>query len=210
MSKYYAVKVGKVPGIYPDWESCKEQVSGFSGAEFKKCSTLQDAEDYLRPNRLVNRTPEDTDAFPHGYSAYVDGSFDKNSKRFSCGIVILDNEIGNIVATHSSASANPDLISMRNVAGELSGAMKAIQWALNHNVKELYIFHDYEGIHAWADGTWKAKLPATQKYVDFVAKARESLSISFIKVRAHSGDKYNNMADSLAKAALGKRERKDI
>jgi ribonuclease H-related protein len=27
--KYYAVKVGRQPGIYLDWDSCKEQVNGF-------------------------------------------------------------------------------------------------------------------------------------------------------------------------------------
>ena len=33
--KYYAVAIGKVPGIYSDWESCNEQVRGFSHAKYK-------------------------------------------------------------------------------------------------------------------------------------------------------------------------------
>ena len=33
---YYAVKVGKNPGIYRTWEQTKEQVEGFSGAVYKE------------------------------------------------------------------------------------------------------------------------------------------------------------------------------
>ena len=33
--KYYAVKNGKVPGIYETWAECSEMVKGYSGAEYK-------------------------------------------------------------------------------------------------------------------------------------------------------------------------------
>ena len=45
--KYYAVRVGKKPGIYETWEQCKEQVDGVSGAQYKSFSTLPEAETYL-------------------------------------------------------------------------------------------------------------------------------------------------------------------
>lgn len=32
----YAVKVGRVPGVYATWAECSKQVTGFRGAEFKK------------------------------------------------------------------------------------------------------------------------------------------------------------------------------
>ena len=38
--KYYAVKVGKSVGIYNNWEDCKKQVTGFSGAIYKSFPTL--------------------------------------------------------------------------------------------------------------------------------------------------------------------------
>ena len=37
--KYYAVKIGKKPGIYQTWAQTKEQVDGFSGAIYKSFST---------------------------------------------------------------------------------------------------------------------------------------------------------------------------
>ena len=33
--KYYAVRVGKVPGIYQTWDECKKNVHGFPAAEYR-------------------------------------------------------------------------------------------------------------------------------------------------------------------------------
>lgn len=33
---YYAVKVGKNPGIYETWAECKAEVDGYKGAKYKK------------------------------------------------------------------------------------------------------------------------------------------------------------------------------
>ena len=46
--KYYVVWQGKRPGIYNDWESCKEQVAGVQGAQYKSFDTLQEAEAAIR------------------------------------------------------------------------------------------------------------------------------------------------------------------
>jgi len=35
MEKFYAVKIGKKPGIYTSWEECQKQVKGYSGSQFK-------------------------------------------------------------------------------------------------------------------------------------------------------------------------------
>ena len=42
--KYYVVWQGKAPGIYTDWDSCKEQVAGVQGAQYKSFDTLAEAE----------------------------------------------------------------------------------------------------------------------------------------------------------------------
>ena len=41
--KYYAVKIGKVPGIYFNWDDCKAQVHGFKGAIYKSFDNISDA-----------------------------------------------------------------------------------------------------------------------------------------------------------------------
>ena len=41
---YYAVKQGKVPGIYRTWDACKAQVHGYPGAIYKGFERLEEAE----------------------------------------------------------------------------------------------------------------------------------------------------------------------
>ncbi len=45
--KIYAVKKGRVPGVYRNWDEAKKQVDGFSGAEYKSFENITDAIDYL-------------------------------------------------------------------------------------------------------------------------------------------------------------------
>ena len=45
--KYYAVKNGRKTGIFTDWETCRAQVEGFSGAEYKSFAEKELAEAYL-------------------------------------------------------------------------------------------------------------------------------------------------------------------
>ena len=44
---YYAVKRGKIPGIYNDWKDCEAQIKGFSNAKFKKFEDYDLALDYV-------------------------------------------------------------------------------------------------------------------------------------------------------------------
>lgn len=46
--KYYVVWRGKQPGIYTEWEACKEQVQGVQGAQYKSFGTREEAESALR------------------------------------------------------------------------------------------------------------------------------------------------------------------
>lgn len=46
--KYYAVQVGRIPGIYGTWDECKAQTEGVSGAKHKTFSSLEEAERYVR------------------------------------------------------------------------------------------------------------------------------------------------------------------
>ena len=42
--KYYAIKVGRKPGVYSTWDQAKAQVSGFKGAIYKSFPTLEEAQ----------------------------------------------------------------------------------------------------------------------------------------------------------------------
>ena len=199
--KVYAVRKGKTTGLFMSWEDCKAQVDGFPGAEYKSFADPSDAMEYLG---LTDAT-QTAQNMPEGVRAYVDGSFDEASGRYSCGVVIVETDAGgnSEVKEMNSAFSDEDAASQRNIAGEIMGARTAIEYCLENGIGEIDIYHDYEGIGKWADGLWKANNPLTQGYRDYVAEARKSIQIKFVKVKAHAGNKYNERADKLAKEALG-------
>ena len=61
----------------------------------------------------------------------------------------------------------------------------------------------YEGIEKWYNGKWKAQSFVAVAYLEFVRKYRSFVSVSFVKVEAHTGNILNEEADRLAKSALG-------
>lgn len=204
--KFYAVRAGREgPGIYDTWDRCRAQVQGFSGAVYKSFPTLAEAEAFLEGGEREAAPSAEGGAAPlppegEGAVAYVDGSFDKGSGDFSCGAVLfLDGE----ELTFSERFHDPDMAAMHNVAGEIMGALTVIRYCLERGVPALTIHHDYEGVGRWADGSWKANKPGTQRYAAECREAAQRMRLKFVKVKGHSGDKYNDMADALARRALG-------
>lgn len=189
--KYYAVKNGRKPGIYTSWEDCKAQVDGFSGAEYKSFSKEEEA--------LVFLGAEQKDEILKN-CAYIDGSYNIETKEFSFGAVIF---LDGTMQTFSHKYDDAELSSMRNVAGELKGAEFVMKYCVQKGIKNIDIYYDYEGIAAWAEGRWKRNKDGTKKYKELFDKLSKNVSVRFIKVKGHSGDKYNDLADQLAKEAVG-------
>ena len=50
--KYYAVKVGEKPGVYTDWESCKAQVEGYKGAQYKSFKSMEEAAAFVTGDKV--------------------------------------------------------------------------------------------------------------------------------------------------------------
>ncbi len=165
---------------------------GFSNAEFKGFMSLADAENYM--NNLSKSTISASEA-----TAYVDGSYSNELKMFSYGAVIFHN---NDKKEFSKAFSDPELIDMRNVAGEIKGSEFVMQYCIDNNIKSVDIYYDYAGIEKWCSGEWKANKTGTMNYAKFYSSISDRLHINFIKVKGHSGDEYNDLADSLAKSAL--------
>ena len=197
--KFYAVRVGRDgPGVYESWEDCKKQVHGVARAVYKSFLTQEEAEAFIQ-GWEGGKEPEPQEPW-EGAVAYVDGSFDGKTGDFSCGAVLFweGEEL-----TFSERFHDPELSEMHNVAGEIMGALTVIRYCLERGIPALEIHHDYEGVGRWADGGWKANKPGTQRYAAECRAAMRSMELKFVKVRGHSGDKYNDMADALARKALG-------
>jgi len=195
--KFYAVKAGRSTGVFTSWEQCRRQVTGFSGAVFKGFATEAEALAYMS----AAPAPESTDDHAgDAASAYIDGSFSNATKEFSYGIVLFykDMEI-----RLSEKFFDPGSSEMRNVAGEIKGAEKAMRYCVEKGISSLDIYHDYEGVARWCTGEWKANKPGTKAYKAFYDSLSGRLSVTFHKVKGHSGNTYNDAADKLARAALG-------
>lgn len=196
--KYYSVRSGRIPGIYNTWEKCKEQVIGFPGAEYKKFSSHEEAEQFLGSESV--KMDMETERLREGEaSVYVDGSFDLETMSYSYGVVILT---GKEIHRMSGREEDPEMALMRNVSGELKGAMKAMEWAIENKVETLYLHYDYTGIERWAKGDWKTNKDGTKAYKSYFDSIKDKIKVEFIKVKAHSGNKYNEEADKLAKEAI--------
>ncbi|MDO5135368.1 MAG: ribonuclease H family protein [Eubacteriales bacterium] len=211
--KIYAVKKGRVPGIFLTWKECEESVKGYPGAEYKGFSSREEGEAYLLGGETSSQETEEEPMrgkagkeppkiwIPsRGLVAYVDGSYDHSLKKYAFGCIIL-TPAGETVRL-GGCGKDPEALAIRNVAGEMLGAMHALRWAMKNGFQSLLLRYDYEGIEKWVTGAWKAKNLLTQKYADYMRRNGRAVSISFEKVQAHTGDYYNEEADKLAKASL--------
>lgn len=197
MPKFYAVRNGRHIGIFNTWDECKKEVTGFSGAEYKSFTSLDDAKVYMG---VSPSTPTETENPSDCVCAYVDGSYNIKTKEYSYGAVIFHN--GEEIKL-SEKFDDPEMALMRNVAGEINGSMRAMRYCMENNIPALELYYDYEGIEKWCTGAWKTNKNGTIAYKKYYDEIKNSVNVTFHKVKGHSGDKYNDMADALAKEALG-------
>ncbi|MEC6748385.1 ribonuclease H family protein [Marinilactibacillus sp. XAAS-LB27] len=193
--KYYAVKKGRKPGIYMTWPEAQKQISGFSGAEFKSFTTKTEAEQFINPATVISTVSDDDTVF-----AYVDGSFDKISNRYSYGVVMLKDD--KVIATMSNADNDPRYVESFQIAGECFGSLNAIKWAKENGFKKVIVHYDYLGIEMWATGRWRANKQVSKDYITFYQQVSQGIEVVFKKVKAHSGVEFNELVDQLAKDAL--------
>lgn len=205
--KIYAVRKGHKTGLFNTWAECQKATAGYSGAEFRGFTEKEEALAFLNMETTktvsgdkskeaagVVEVPENM------VIAYVDGSFEKSIGRYAFGCVLLTPDGQEI--RESGSGSDPAGVAIRNVAGEMLGAMNAVKWAQENGYPAVEIRYDYEGVEKWVTGVWRAKTPLTSKYAAHMQEAGKKIQISFCKVAAHTGNHYNEEADQLAKSAL--------
>ncbi|MDR3566185.1 MAG: ribonuclease H family protein [Negativicutes bacterium] len=198
--KYYAVKVGRVPGVYKTWDECNKQVKGYPGALFKGFPSEGEADEYLCGNMAVETDcVEKHDSSGKRYDIYVDGSY--SGGRYSWAFVVYDGD--DVIFSNSGLGEDVEAATIHNVAGEIAAAEQAIRWAKCQGACVVTIHHDYIGISEWATGSWKTNNRFTQAYAAFVAPYISW--VKFKKVSGHSGVAGNELADKLAGEALGRK-----
>ena len=213
--KFYAVAVGKVPGIYSDWPTAEAQVKGWAGAKYKGFATYAEAQAWLADPVYSRRAPEkrpDTErqvaAVPpdqiDGVVVYTDGGCLNNPGPGGYGIVIVDggdvreHRGGFRLTTNNRMELMACVVALRELAGTDGNVIL--------HSDSSYVVNGIE--KGWARG-WRARgwrksdgQPALN--ADLWAellKLSESLSVSFRWVRGHAGNAGNERCDILATSA---------
>lgn len=210
MKKYYAVKKGRKTGVFYTWDECRAEVTGYPGAVYKSFPSFDEALAFVRgagtpasANPAGNgngKAAVQANHEEHIPYAYVDGSFNASTGVYGYGVILVTDTKR---YEFSGSGSDGEMASMRNVAGEIEGAMRAVKEAEELGLKSLAIYYDYMGIECWANGSWKTNKEGTRNYRQYMQAQQERIQIRFHKVAAHTGVELNEAVDQLAKKAAG-------
>ena len=139
---------------------------------------------------------------PNVPTIYVDGSYSEKCEKFSYGVYFTDNDY-EFSLCESFGKSNP-FYGFTNVAGELFGAIVAIQKAIELGYEEINLAYDFEGIGFFWHYNYQSDNDIAIAYKQVVRKLMKEIKVNFVKVKAHTNIEGNEMADTLAKAALYK------
>ncbi len=207
--KVYAIKEGynsstneKIENkIVSTWAECLKYVKGVKGAKYKSFEDINAAEKFLSDGGNVfkktdNNYPKDC------LHIYVDGSYNSTTCEYSYGMVATRNDV--VLHIESGRGKSDSAKNIRQIAGELEGAVKGCQYALSKGEKKVVIFHDYVGICYHATGFWERKEESSKEYYkkmqEFMSRGIE---VIFVKVDSHTGDLFNELVDEKCKEKLG-------
>ena len=129
---------------------------------------------------------------------YVDGTFINNM--YGGGYCVFEDD--KFLYQDCGIGKNEsELLSMRNISGEMTAAMHATKWLYDNNLKGI-IVHDYTGLAKWVTGEWKATKEYTKKYKHFMSWYYQNGIITFEWVKGHTKVLGNEIADRLAKQSV--------
>lgn len=146
---------------------------------------------------------------------YVDGSYYKKTPNVTYGGVVVVQDKSTpyekIHVVRHVKTEQKEFVSANNAGGELIAALVGIIDACqivstetgNHQIN---IYYDYKGVKEFlSGGEYQARKKGPQLYVGSIAaicKANPNVELKFHKVLAHSGNKFNEVADKIAKGVV--------
>ena len=203
MKKIYAVRKGRIPGIYGKWKDCENQVSGYPKAEFKAFE-YQDDSDYEAVRKLAQDYIDGKDEVQtsakghiHDYDdyekkegvyqediiAFVDGS-NKDGVTSYAAIIYHNGSL-----EYFEAQVIDDL-GMSQAAGEYAAAAAAIDYCTAEKYDRMLLVFDHREIGSFCLGEHKPR--TANKYgVDLVEKynhAVKHMTIELIWTHSHQSN----------------------
>ncbi len=221
--KWYAVRKGKVPGIYTEWPKAEAQVKGFPGARFKGFASEQEAQLWLegkpveqkesenrkRTTKPQNKVAAPQDGFEDDIVVYTDGGAINNPGPGGYGIVLVYGKKCGKKLANTIREISGGFRLTTNNRMELMACIVALR-QLEEVDLPVTLFSDssyvVNGIRkGWAkkwqkNGWLKAdKKPVmNQDLWSELLNLTESLKITFHWVKGHAGNPMNERCDKLA------------
>ena len=202
--KYYAIRKiddKNVNLLLDNWEECKAKIYKHN-CEYMSFKSKEQAIKYLDENS--EEITEEQALNSNKLVYYVDGSYIENKIGWSY-VAVVNRE----VKTHNSGNIKETKDTSRNISGELFATLGAVVNAIMMDKKEMYIVHDYQGISSFVTGAWSPKTVEAKKYTTTMKELIKEydLNIHFVKVKGHSDNEFNDLADKLAKEGAMKGEK---
>ncbi len=218
--KYYAVAVGKKPGIYKAWygdDGAEIQVKGFPKARFKGFHSFSEAKTFLKgiptrqPELKVGKETKKKKTSGNrmkkgGIILFTDGSALGNPGPGGYGVVIEDGEKRRELSGGFRLTTNNRM--------ELLACIEGLKALKKKSVVTLYSDSRYviNGIvkgwaKKWKKNRWMKsnKEPALNSDLwEALLEVLGELDVEFVWVKGHAGQKENERCDSLAKKEAGK------
>lgn len=136
---------------------------------------------------------------------YTDGSYNTKNNVGSWAYVILKD---GIKVHEASGKTKENFLVSRNIAGECTAVLKALQYCYANNIMNVEIHHDLEGVQKWAkpingEKRWKANSEIVKIYQKWFDKYTQKINVNFVHVSGHSGETWNDYVDELAGKVSG-------
>jgi ribonuclease HI len=131
---------------------------------------------------------------------YTDGSYLNGVAKWAF-VVVQDDEV---VHSASGIITDPKITEGWQIGGEIQAVIEAVKHSKQMG-KKASIFFDYNGLRNWVSDIWGEKPWRTNKaysiaYRQFMLDNQEHIA-QMIKVEAHTGNKFNEYVDTVAKKA---------
>lgn len=206
-SKFYVAIYENEISEYSNWDECKKFVEGKKNIKYKGFTNELEAKKFIDSNvkPVIPFTLTDV------LYVYVDGSrYVQPNKEiiYSYGLCAVKNN--KIIHESNGTACDKEVAKMYQIGGELTGALKGVEYAISLGEKRVIIVYDYFGVEMWANGSWSVdkQNPFVKDYVKQMTNFMKEINIDFVHVNSHVNiaDKkpeniFNDRADTLAKEA---------
>lgn len=231
--KFYAVKKGRVTGLFTTWADCKAQVDGFPGAVFKSFPTEQEAAAWLsgaagplslfpedtgtgkqrkqaKPApRAKTAPPVDKHETTAEYIVYTDGSCLRNPGGpggYAAVIVSMqDGEVREISGGEPSTTNNR--MELRAGVESLSSLPPGATVDFFTDSQYLKNAFTKNWLRNWKRNGWITATGDPVKNQDLWRGLDEAFSlrkVNFHWVKGHAGNRWNERCDTLARSEAAK------